>query len=111
MKYGEMANSSVAMDLHLPYDAFICIKHSAGVGGNSRFLQWYQLGITVISTWMVPREQGMEFKCMYSVYTGSKMNISICNIWTSGYGGENLLGWNGQPEKIYFWPEFALVPV
>lgn len=111
MNYGVMANSGVAMNLGLPSDAIICIKHSAGVGGNSRFLQWYQLGLTVISTWMVPREQGMEFKCMYSNYTGTNMNISICNIWTSGNENANLLGWNGQPEIIHFWPVIAFVPV
>ena len=111
MNYGVMANSGVNMNLGLPSNSIICIKHSAGVSGNSRFLQWYQPGVTVISTWMVPRERGMEFKCMYSVYTGSRMNISICNIWTSGYENDNLVGWNGQPEQIRFWPMIAFVPV
>ena len=106
-----MANTGIDMNLGLSSDSIICIKHSAGVSGNSRFLQWYKLGDTVISTWMVPREKGIEFKCMYSVYTGTKMNISICNIWTSGNEDANLVGWNGQPEQIHFWPLLAIVPV
>ena len=111
MSYGTMANSGVAMSLGLPVNSLFCIIHSCGVGGNSRLCQWYYNNDTVISTWMVPREQGIEFKCMYSVYTGTSMNISICNIWASGNENANLVGWNGQPEQIHFWPLLAIVPV
>ena len=39
------------------------------------------------------------------------MNLSICNIWTAGNENANLVGWNGQPEQINFWPLLAIVPV
>ena len=79
MSYGVMANTGVNMNLGLHSDSLICIIHSAGEGNRSRIIQWYKQGDTLISTWMIPRqERGMEFKCMYSVYTGSRMNISIC---------------------------------
>lgn len=107
-----MANTGVDMNLGLGNDFTVCIIHSAGLEGNSRITQWYHNNDTVLSTWMVPRgNQGAEFKCMYSVYTGSRMNISICNLWASGAQDANLLGWNGYDEQIHFWPVFAIIPV
>lgn len=107
-----MANTGVEMNLGLSDQAIICIIHSAGEGDRSRIIQWYKQGDTVISTWLIPRqERGMEFKCVYSVYTGTQMNVSICSMWTSGNQDANLLGWNGTPVTLTFWPVFAIVPV
>ena len=112
MTYGQWASTGVDMNLGLHKDSLICIVHAAGEDNRSRIIQWYKQGDEVISTWMIARqERGMEFKCMYATYTGIRMAISICSIWTSGNQDANLVGWNGNPVTITFWPTVAIVPV